>query len=104
MRLSAPLQFFWGRSGRLRDWAGFSFFLFTTLISIKTAWQHPSILTCLYAIHNGLLAFFYTRRRPAKNYDRTGLWLGMIAAFLPTFTTIGQTKWYFRCPDWQVTY
>jgi protein-S-isoprenylcysteine O-methyltransferase Ste14 len=98
MRLSAPLQFFRGRSGRLRDWAGFAFFLFTTIISIKTAWQHPSILACLYAIHNGLLAFFYTRRRPAKNYDRIGLWLGMIAAFLPTFTAVSQTRWYFLVP------
>ena len=65
---------------------------------IKTAWQDPSILACLYAIHNELLAFFYTRRRPAKNYDRIGLLLVMIAAFLPTFTTTGQTKWYFLVP------
>jgi len=68
-----PLQCFRGRSSRLRDLAGFGFFLFAALISAMSAWQHPSILTWLYAIHNGLLAFFYTRRAPAKQYDRTGL-------------------------------
>lgn len=95
MRLSSPLQFNQGRSGCLRDWAGFAFFLFITVISVKAAWQHPSILACLYVIHNALLAFFYIQRRPAKNYDRIGLWLGMIAAFLPTFTITGPTKGYF---------
>jgi protein-S-isoprenylcysteine O-methyltransferase Ste14 len=62
------------------------------------AWQHPSILAWLYVIHNGLLAFFYTRRTPAKQYDRTGLWLGMIAAFLPTFTTSSHSEWYLLIP------
>ncbi|MPM18514.1 hypothetical protein SDC9_64926 [bioreactor metagenome] len=94
-----PLQCFRGRSSRLRDLAGFGFFLFAALISAMSAWQHPSILTWLYAIHNGLLAFFYARRAPAKQYDRTGLWLGMIAAFLPTFsTTTSHTAWYFLFP------
>jgi protein-S-isoprenylcysteine O-methyltransferase Ste14 len=84
---AVPLQFFQERFDRLRDLAGFSFFAFAALVSIAAAWDHPSILAWLYAIHNGMLAFFYARRRPAKSYDRTGLWLGMIAAFLPTFTT-----------------
>ena len=97
--LNNPVHCVQGRSGRLRDLAGFGFFLFAALISVMSAWQHPSILTWLYAIHNGLLAFFYTRRAPAKQYDRTGLWLGMIAAFLPTFTTTtSHTAWYFLFP------
>jgi len=85
-------------TNRARDLAGFGFFLFTTLISGVAAWQHFSILAWLYAIHNGLLAFFYARRTPAKHYDRTGLWLGLIAAFLPTFTTACQPAWYYLVP------
>ena len=97
--LNNPVHYVQGRSSRLRDLAGFGFFLFAALISAMSAWQHPSILTWLYAIHNGLLAFFYARRAPAKQYDRTGLWLGMIAAFLPTFTTTtSHTAWYFLFP------
>ena len=83
------------QSHRLRDLAGFGFFLFAMLISAMSAWQHPSTLTWLYAIHNALLAFFYARRTTAKDYDRTGLWLGMIAAFLPTFTANRHNEWYF---------
>jgi len=82
-------------SHRWRDLAGFGFFLFVTFIATLSAWQNSSILAWLYAIHNGLLAFFYARRRPAKQYDRTGLWLGMIAAFLPTFTTARPIAWFF---------
>jgi len=85
-------------TNRLRDLAGFGFFLFATLIAAVAAWQHPSILAWLYVIHNGLLAFFYARRAPAKHYDRIGLWLGMIAAFLPTFTIASHTAWYFLVP------
>ncbi len=97
--LNNPVHCVQGRSSRLRDLAGFGFFLFAALISAMSAWQHPSILAWLYAIHNGLLAFFYARRAPAKQYDRTGLWLGMIAAFLPTFTTTtSHTAWYFLFP------
>ena len=96
--LTTPLQCFRMRSSRLRDLAGFGFFLFATLIAAVAAWQHPSILAWLYVIHNGLLAFFYSRRAPAKQYDRIGLWLGMTAAFLPTFTTASQPSWYFLVP------
>ncbi len=81
------LQFLRKRSGHLRDLAGFAFFAFAALVSIAAEWEHPSLLAWLYAAHNCLLAFFYARRQPAKSYDRTGLWLGMIAAFLPTFST-----------------
>ena len=86
------------RKDRLRDLAGFGFFLFATLVSGLSAWGQPSILAWLYAIHNGLLAYFYTRRRPAKNYDRTGLWLGMIAAFLPSISTANPVSWYLLIP------
>jgi hypothetical protein len=71
-------------SDRLRDWAGSAFFLLVTLIALQSAWQHRSILFWMYAVHNGLLAFFYLQRAPVKSYDRTGLWLGLIAAYLPT--------------------
>ena len=86
------------RKDRLRDLAGFGFFLFATLVSVLSAWGQPSILAWLYAIHNGLLAFFYTRRKPAKSYDRSGLWLGMIAAFLPFMATSNQVRWYLLVP------
>jgi len=102
--LTNPLQFFQTRSGRLRDLAGFAFFAFAALVSIAAASDHPSVLAWLYAAHNCLLAFFYARRQPAKSYDRTGLWLGMIAAFLPTFSTSGSAPgiisvgWYLLVP------
>lgn len=86
------------RKDRLRDLAGFCFFLFAMLVSVLSAWGQPSILAWLYAIHNGLLAFFYTRRKPARNYDRTGLWLGMIAAFLPFMSPVNQIRWYLLVP------
>ena len=92
------LRFVHGRSGRLRDLAGFAFFLFAALVSVASAWQHPSILAWLYAAHNGLLALFYARRMPAKNYDRIGLWMGMIAAFLPTFSDNIRAPWYLLVP------
>lgn len=96
--LANSLKFLRERSGRLRDLAGFAFFAFAALVSIAAAWDHPSILAWLYASHNFMLAFFYARRHPAKRYDRTGLWLGMIAAFLPTFSTSGSAPWYLLVP------
>jgi protein-S-isoprenylcysteine O-methyltransferase Ste14 len=96
--LANSLKFLRESSGRLRDLAGFSFFAFAALVSIDAAWDHPSILAWLYASHNFMLAFFYARRQPAKRYDRTGLWLGMIAAFLPTFSTSGSAPWYLLVP------
>ena len=92
------LRFIRERSGRFQDLVGFSFFLLATLISLFTAFQQPTILAWMVATHNGLLTFFYARRTPAKNYDRPGLWLGMIAAFLPTFTTTRHSEWYLLMP------
>lgn len=85
-------------ASRFRDLAGFAFFAFAALVSIAAAREHPSILAWLYATHNCMLAFFYARRQPAKSYDRIGLWLGMIAAFLPTFSTSGDAPWYLLLP------
>ena len=68
----------------IRDRLGFAFFAFAAIVAGVAAWQSPSILAWLYAFHNLLLAWFYARREPAKKYDRVGLWLGMIAALLPT--------------------
>jgi protein-S-isoprenylcysteine O-methyltransferase Ste14 len=97
-RRSSPFYFIPGSSNCLCDLVGFGFFLFATVISLWEAWQHPSALAWLYAFHNGLLAFFYARRTPAKQYDRTGLWLGMIAAFLPTITVNSHNEWYLLMP------
>ena len=80
------------RKQHLHELAGFAFFAFATLVSLLAAWDNSTLLGWLYAAHNGLLAFFYSKRLPAKSYDRTGLWLGMIAAFLPTFTPMGSTS------------
>ena len=81
------------RKQQMHELAGFGFFAFATLISLLSACDHPTLLGWMYAIHTGLLAFFYSKRLPAKSYDRTGLWLGMIAAFLPTFTPVGPASW-----------
>jgi protein-S-isoprenylcysteine O-methyltransferase Ste14 len=81
-----------------RDLAGFGFFAFATMVSIAAAWENPSILACLFVTHNGLLAFFYTRRQPARQYDRTGFWLGMIAALLPVFPMRGDGSWILLVP------
>jgi protein-S-isoprenylcysteine O-methyltransferase Ste14 len=86
------------QSFRLHDLAGFGFFAFATLVSGIAAWEKPSILGWMYAIHNGLLTCLYARRQSAKSYDRTGLWLGMIAALLPTFSPSGAAPWYFLMP------
>ena len=83
---------------QLRDWAGSAFFLLVTLIAVQSAWQQRSILFWMYAVHNGLLAFFYLQRAPVKSYDRTGLWLGLIAAFLPTWSLTGSVSWFILLP------
>ena len=81
-----------------RDRLGFAFFAFAAIIAGVAAWQNPSILAWLYAFHNLLLAWFYARREPAKKYDRVGLWLGMIAALLPTAVHSGSSPWYLLLP------
>jgi protein-S-isoprenylcysteine O-methyltransferase Ste14 len=82
----------------LRDRFGFAFFAFAAIVAGVAAWQSPSILVWLYAFHNLLLAWFYARREPAKRYDRVGLWLGMIAALLPTTVHSGTSPWYLLLP------
>ena len=82
----------------IRDRLGFAFFAFAAIVAGAAAWQSPSILTWLYAFHNLLLAWFYARREPAKRYDRVGLWLGMLAALLPTTIHSGTSPWYLLLP------
>ncbi len=67
----------------LRDRLGFAFFLFAGLLAILAAWEQATLLAWLAALHNLLLAAIYARRKVEIAYDRTGLWLGLIAAFLP---------------------
>ena len=85
-------------SNRVRDLAGFAFFSFAALVCAAAAWEHPSLLAWLYAFHNLLLAWFYARRMPAKEYDRPGLWLGMIAALLPVIPSPQAAAWYLLIP------
>jgi protein-S-isoprenylcysteine O-methyltransferase Ste14 len=82
-------------SDRVRDLAGFAFFFFAAVVGAQAALEASSLLAWLYVLHNCLLGFFYLRRRPAKSYDRSGLWLGMIAAFLPNLSMATQAHWYW---------
>ncbi len=82
----------------VRDRLGFAFFAFAALIAGFSAWQSPSILAWLYALHNLLLAWFYLKREPARRYDRAGMWLGLVAALLPTAVHSGQSLWYLLIP------
>jgi protein-S-isoprenylcysteine O-methyltransferase Ste14 len=83
---------------KYRDWLGVAFFLFATGLAIHLFIQQPSLLSGLNVIHNGLLTFFYTKRLPVKSYDRVGLWLGMIAAFLPFFSLTTDLYWFSLLP------
>jgi len=75
----------WGRKSK-GDIAGLAFFLFATVVSFMAALERPTILAWLATVHNGLLAIvFLVRRKPLRS-DRIGLWLGLIAALLPTTT------------------
>lgn len=85
-------------SNRVRDLAGFAFFVFAAVVTGASAWEHPSLLAWLYAFHNLLLAWFYARRTPAARYDRCGLWLGMIAALLPAIPYSHSISWYVLIP------
>ena len=67
----------------MKDRLGLAFFTFAAAISALAAWEYPSILAWLAALHNTILAGLYARRRPAREYDRRGLWLGLLAAVLP---------------------
>ena len=67
----------------MRNRLGLGFFLFAFIAASLVALEHPTLLAWLSALHNLLLAFIYARRKPDVAYDRTGLWLGLMAAFLP---------------------
>jgi protein-S-isoprenylcysteine O-methyltransferase Ste14 len=82
----------------LHNLIGFTCFSFATVIAIQSVWQNLGILPMLYALHNGLLALFYLRREPARAFDRLGLWLGLIAAFLPTCNSVSRAPLYFLIP------
>jgi hypothetical protein len=92
------IDYLQGRSSRLRDLAGCAFFAFAAVVTGVAAWEHPSILVWLYACHNLLLSWLYARRVPTKRYDRRGLWLGMIAAFLPVIPYSHAAPWYVLIP------
>ena len=66
---------------------GLAFFSFAAVLAGLAAWEQPGLLAWLAALHNGLLAFLYTRRRLARQYDRWGLGLGLLAALLPLAAT-----------------
>ncbi len=67
----------------MEDRLGLAFFTFAAVVSVLAAWEQPTILAWLAAFHNAILAALYARRKPARSYDRRGLWLGLLAAALP---------------------
>jgi protein-S-isoprenylcysteine O-methyltransferase Ste14 len=67
----------------LRDRVGFAFFAFAALLAGVATWEHPSLLGWLNTAHNLLVAILYAVRLPARNWDRVGLYLGLLAALLP---------------------
>jgi protein-S-isoprenylcysteine O-methyltransferase Ste14 len=67
----------------VRDKLGFAFFAFAALLAGVATWEHPSLLGWLNTAHNLLVAVLYAVRLPASNEDRTGLYLGLLAALLP---------------------
>ena len=68
----------------LKNLVGSLFFLAAAIVSATLVWRTPTLLAWLVALHNLLLACIYLLRQPAAVYDRTGLWLGLIAALLPS--------------------
>jgi protein-S-isoprenylcysteine O-methyltransferase Ste14 len=70
---------------------GFIFFLGIAVLSAIYAWQAPTVLAWVVALHNLLLAMIYLLRQPADAYDRTGLWLSGIAALLPSVSALPDT-------------
>jgi isoprenylcysteine carboxyl methyltransferase (ICMT) family protein YpbQ len=77
-----------------RDRLGFLFFGVAAGLSGLAAWQHPSVLSVLLALHNALLAGMYLRRYPTLRYDRKGLYWGLLAAVLPTATPLPKAPGY----------
>lgn len=80
----------------MRDRLGLAFFLGAFLLSAFIALEHPILLAWLASLHNLVLAWFYARRTPETAYDRTGLWLGLMAAFLPVPFTPDKTTLPFQ--------
>ncbi len=70
----------------MRDRNGLAFFTFATMVSFLAAWERPTLLAWLAAMHNVVLAVLYARRKPAVKYDRLGLCFGLLAAVLPMAT------------------
>lgn len=68
----------------MRDKLGFAFFAFAALLAGAVTWQHPSLLGWLNTAHNLLVAILYAVRLPAQKSDRVGLYLGLLAALVPT--------------------
>jgi protein-S-isoprenylcysteine O-methyltransferase Ste14 len=77
-----------------RDRLGFLFFGVAAGLSGLAAWQHPSLLSVLLALHNLLLAGMYLRRYPTVRYDHKGLYWGLLAAVLPTATPLPEAPGY----------
>ena len=75
----------------LKNLLGFAFFLGVAVFSGISAWQAPTVLAWVVALHNLLLSMIYLLRQPADAYDRTGLWLGGIAALLPSVNALPDT-------------
>lgn len=71
----------------MKDRLGLAFFTFAAVVSGLAAWECPTLLAWLAAFHNGVLAPLYSCRKPARQYDRMGLWLGLLAALLPLTTS-----------------
>lgn len=67
----------------MKERLGLAFFTFAAVISALAALDQPSILAWLATSHNAILAWLYACRKPARDYDRRGLWLGLLAAVLP---------------------
>jgi len=67
----------------MKDRLGLAFFTFAAVVSALAAWEQPTILAWLAAVHNAILAALYARRKPATSYDQRGLYLGILAAVLP---------------------
>ncbi len=68
----------------LKNLFGFAFFGVAAGLATGQAVQNPSFLVWLAVLHNLLLAATYLVRTPAAAYDRTGLWLGLLAALVPS--------------------
>ena len=75
----------------LKNLLGSSFFFGVAVLSAILAWQTPTILAWVMALHNLILSIIYLFRQPADTYDRKGLWLGVIAALLPSVNALPDT-------------